>query len=249
MEIYWGITASRSYLRTIPPDEGVMISAGGLWKDSTQAFMRKRTWPWRRWMLDSGGYLMLLRRGDYPWHPDAYLKLVSEMQPTWAASMDYCCEPSLTLATNMSTEDRIRASAEMADYLCPRSDSIFPVLQGLEPEDYALSWQLTEHLRPRIVGIGSVCRRQRTRQIAYLCDCLRAIVPRALMKHGFGVKISALKRHEVRRFFTSIDTNAWEFWARGKKRRRCGITDMAAWTQYSKRLRSLQCLPTQAALW
>lgn len=246
MEVFWGITASRSYVRTIPADRSVMLSAAGMWKPKTRTFIKKRVWPWRRWMLDSGGFTMFRRLGDFPWTPDEYLALVARDRPTLAASMDYPCEPALTQnISGMAVEDRVRATAEMALYLCRRSARIYPVLQGWSIADYELSWRLLEPLKPRFIGIGSLCVRQRDRRIAVLCAELDQILPAELWKHGFGVKLTALRHDVCRDFFTSIDTNAWEFHRRGRAWPGQKMPDVEAWLHYSRRLASLKDLPAQ----
>ena len=250
MEVFWGTCASRSYVRTIPAECSVMMSASGLWKGGGR-WMKKRVWPWKRWMLDSGGYNAFMRWADYPWTPDEYLELVRRDAPTFAASMDYCCEPSVTERLGMSIEDRIRATADMAHYLCPRDGRVFPVIQGWTADDYELSWRLTEPLKPRMLGLGSLCVRQGEKRIAELCQELSYILPREVWKHGFGIKILALRYDPVREFFQSIDTAAWEFRrrARGWKGQRGKPgTDREAWLNYSRKLESLRCLPVQATL-
>lgn len=250
VEVFWGITASRGgYARIIPADRSVMISAAGLWKGDGR-WMQKRVWPWRRWMLDSGGYTMFTQFSDYQFKPDEYLRLVKERKPSYAASMDYPCEPQLTseISGAMTVEERIRAGADMAFYLCRRSDRIFPVLQGWTRDDYELSWRLTEPLRPRMVGVGSLCVRQGTKAIKQLVFELRHMLPIEVWKHGFGVKITALRDPVVRGFFTSVDTNAWEYWGRYQRHKHITVTDRDAWIHYSKRLDSLADLPTQTLL-
>lgn len=226
-----------------------MMSAAGMWKPARRQFMRKRAWPWTRWMLDSGGYTAFMRWADYPWRPDDYLELIRRDRPTFAASMDYCCEPSITeKLVGVSIEDRIRATADVARYLCARDARIFPVLQGWSLDDYELSWQLTKNLRPRMIGIGSVCVRQGEKRIAELCQELQYIIPRGVWKHGFGVKMLALRYDAVREFFQSIDTCAWEFHRRAAKWRGVHQTDREAWVSYSHKLASLNHLPVQATL-
>jgi len=243
VEVFWGITGRGGYIDVVPSEEAVMISAGSLWRGN--GFKKKQRWPWKRWMLDSGGYLCLSRFKEYPWTLDDYLKLIRELKPTFAASMDYCCEPSLSLNTEMSVEDRVRASADMANYLCKKSDCVFPVIQGVEFDDYYLSWKLTESLRPKLVGIGSVCRRQNLGEIAHLCEFLGSIIPEGVMRHGFGVKMLAMKKNECRKFFTSIDTNAWEFWRRAEKWSGRRWTLKESWDIYSSKLRTLCEIPVK----
>ena len=64
----------------------------------------------------------------------------------------------------------------------------------------------------KIVGLGSVCRRQHTDEIAKI---IRSLYDHGINLHAFGVKKSGLKK--IRNFITSSDSMAWSFWARHDK--------------------------------
>lgn len=247
IEIFWGITTSRSYIKTIPSSEAVMMSALGLWNG--HGWRKKRKWIWDRWMLDSGGFMVAMKYGQYPWSPDDYLELVETMKPTLAVSMDYPCEADITPFLLMNTKARIEATAIYANYLCKKSDRIFPVLQGQTIEEYEYSWKLTKSINPKIVGIGSICKRQSSHQINILCRDLFFLLPRHIWIHGFGVKIKALRYSWPRILFNSIDTNAWEFHLRGRKRNKENrIKEPKAWMEYASKCDELKRLPEQEIL-
>lgn len=224
MKIYWGITATRSYTNTIPHNESVIISACGLWNGR---YFRNKKLYWPDWVLDSGGFSALNIWGDYPFTPDDYLYLIEERSPSWAASMDYPCEPDISKGTKLLTEDRIIATVELAKYLIRRDDRIVPVIQGYTIEEYEYCWKLLNNeINVKRVAIGSVCKRQSSSEIATLCWQLSQFIP-DIPVHGFGVKLTALKYPEVWNLFSSIDTNAWEY-----KTRREKLTDSVAFSQY-----------------
>tara|TARA_Y100000310_G_scaffold307646_1_gene349947 strand:+ start:524 stop:1285 length:762 start_codon:yes stop_codon:yes gene_type:complete len=248
MKVYWGITASRSYRNTIPHDQAVMLSACGLWKGRGR-FQKKRL-DWADWFLDSGGFTALNKWGDYPFSPDEYLALVERDNPSWAASMDYPCEPDISRQSQLSNDDRIVATVQLAKYLTKRDNRIIPVIQGYEIDEFAECIRLMRRAAVPLgrVAIGSVCRRQRTKEIARLAWDLRLLLPQSSI-HGFGVKISALHHPAVRACFNSIDTNAWEWWIRGRKMDGLSdLTDKEGFAAYRRRLEDIRAQDRQLAL-
>ena len=99
-----------------------------------------------------------------------------------------------------------------------------PVLQGWRPEDYYLSARWTETVLheagrhwPRLVGVGSVCRRQVHGPAGLLAilDVLHEILPPHVQLHGFGLKTTAiplLRSYGTR--IASVDSQAWDMAAR-----------------------------------
>lgn len=59
------------------------------------------------------------------------------------------------------------------------------------------------------VGLGSVCRRQSSSEIAAI---VTALAGRGIQLHGFGVKITGLRRYG--HLLTSFDSMAWSYAAR-----------------------------------
>src|SRR6185437_11500360 len=68
--------------------------------------------------------------------------------------------------------------------------------------------------RERLVGLGSVCRRQSTDEIAAIVMRLYHL---GLRLHGFGVKTEGLRRYG--RYLASADSMAWSL--RGRYVRGC----------------------------
>ena len=248
MKVYWGITASRSYRRSIPHNEAIMLSAMGLWNGKG---FRQKTLQWQDWALDSGGFVALNKQGDYPFGPDDYLKLIEERKPSWAASMDYPCEPEISRGALQTTAERIDATVDYEAYLCERSDRVVPVIQGYTIEDYTTCIDLMEfHGVPmHRVAIGSLCRRQRLSEIRALAWDLRLRIPKGTQVHGFGVKLSALRHSETWALFDSLDTNAWEFWKRMRVMHGVEkMSDQEAWFGYSSKMKSYIDAPRQLSL-
>ncbi|MGW5197327.1 deazapurine DNA modification protein DpdA family protein [Streptomyces spiralis] len=89
-----------------------------------------------------------------------------------------------------------------------------PVLQGWTLADYERCAQMyadagVDLTAAPVVGLGSVCRRQATEEIARIVDTFHA---RGLNLHGFGVKTDGLGDYGDR--LVSADSMAWSFGAR-----------------------------------
>jgi hypothetical protein len=89
-----------------------------------------------------------------------------------------------------------------------------PVLQGWAVEDYVRHARRYEQEGVSLagearVGVGSVCRRQATRQAA---DIFVTLSSAGLRLHAFGVKLTGLRRFGAS--LESADSMAWSFQAR-----------------------------------
>ena len=88
------------------------------------------------------------------------------------------------------------------------------MVQGWQLADYLACVQLyraagVDLTRERLIGLGSVCRRQSTGQIAVIVAALAAL---GLRLHGFGIKITGL--HLYGHLLASADSMAWSYAAR-----------------------------------
>lgn len=174
-----------------------------------------------RWALDSGGFTELNLFGRWKTTPEEYVKAVRRYDDelgslAWASPQDWMCEPWVVAKTGLSV--RAHQYNTTANYLTLRDLApelpFVPVLQGWELADYhahadayiAAGVDLTS---VPVVGIGSVCRRQATGQIAGIFDSLRE---RGLQMHGFGVKSAGLGMYADS--LKSADSLAWSYGAR-----------------------------------
>jgi len=183
--------------------------------------------------LDSAGFVAMRHYKRYPWTIRQYVETAVSFPWTWWAQMDACCEPEI--AGDRSTVlERVNATARMLE-LCrddrarlldnypefePIASEPMPVLQGWLPDDYRKSIDLADRVLkgkwPRMVGIGSVCRRSLSGPFG-LWRILHAVdtaLPPGVSVHLFGVKGTALK--DIHRFprVVSTDSMAFEFEAR-----------------------------------
>jgi hypothetical protein len=89
-----------------------------------------------------------------------------------------------------------------------------PVIQGQTIEDYLRHIDQfrdagIDLTKERTVGIGSVCRRQSTKEIVPIVE---EMTGRGLRLHGFGMKTLGLQK--VSHLMTSADSMSWSFTAR-----------------------------------
>ena len=188
----------------------------------------------KRWILDSGAFTQILRKGCYTEPVEVYAAEIKrwskEGQLVAAVAQDYMCEPIMLAKTGLTVADHQRLTIERYDDLCACDTGgvpILPVLQGYDPADYAA------HVRAygdRLtygmwVGVGSVCKRNgKPDAIVAVLEAIKAVRP-DLCLHGFGIKRISLADPRVRALLHSADSMAWSFAARYEGR------DRNCWTE------------------
>jgi hypothetical protein len=184
----------------------------------------RRTLPVARgpWALDSGGFTELSMYGAWQTTPKQYITAVRRYrdqigQLAWAAPQDWMCEPFMVAKTGLSVQKH--QTRTVANYLTLRElapDLPFaPVLQGWKVEDYERCADLyaregIDLTQERVVGLGSVCRRQHTASAEALINRLHEHGITEL--HGFGFKVLGLEK--VGHLLASADSLAWSYAAR-----------------------------------
>ncbi len=200
-----------------------------LWRERFPMFVSHRQLARRRslhpatcrWALDSGGFTELSLHGRWITTPDAYVAAVTSYaerlgRPDFAAPMDYMCEPAMIARTGLSVTEHCYRTVQ--NYLDLRELApglpIIPVLQGWHLADYLNCAELYRSAGvdlsalPR-VGLGSVCRRQSTSEIAAIVTILAS---QGIRLHGFGVKTAGLRLYGYH--LASLDSMAWSYNAR-----------------------------------
>jgi len=170
--------------------------------------------------LDSGGFTELAMHGEWRLTPDKYIAEVLLFQREvgrmdWAAPMDWMCEMHMLRKTGLTIEQHQKNT--VANFLALREalgTIVIPVLQGWWPDDYMRCVEMYEQLgvdltTERVVGVGSVCRRQGTTDVAELFHRLAGL---GIKLHGFGVKGSGLG--QFKDSIASADSMAWSSRAR-----------------------------------
>lgn len=205
----------------LPADLPLFVSHRRLVDRTTTGLRRAR----RPYALDSGGFTELSMFGGWRTTPEQYVtaprRYVDRLGPAdFIAPQDWMCEPFMLAKTGRTVHQH--QTLTVTNYvrlrqLAPELN-IMPVVQGWQLRDYLRCLDLyAEHgidltAQPR-VGLGSVCRRQSTTEIA---DIVAALAEQGLRLHGFGVKAGGLLRYG--QHLRSADSLAWSFRARREPR-------------------------------
>ncbi|WP_157249714.1 DUF7221 family queuine tRNA-ribosyltransferase-like protein [Nonomuraea typhae] len=174
-----------------------------------------------RWALDSGGFTELALHGRWITPPTVYAEAVATYAETiggldFAAPQDWMCEPVMLERTGLSVAEHQERT--VANYLLLRQIApglpFIPILQGWHLTDYLSCIDLYASAGVRLadlprVGLGSICRRQSTAEIAFIVAILAG---RGLRLHGFGVKTGGLNQYG--KHLASADSLAWSYAAR-----------------------------------
>lgn len=176
------------------------------------------------WVLDSGGFTELSMHGGWTIDARAYAAEVAQYAdlvgpPDWAAPQDWMVEPAVRAKTGLSVVEH--QARTVGNYLDLRAldAPVIPVLQGWTLGDYLRCVDLyaaagIDLAAEPTVGLGSVCRRQDTDEIAAI---VAALHNEGLALHGFGCKEGALRR--CGGLLASADSLAWS--KGGKERGTC----------------------------
>lgn len=183
------------------------------------------------WALDSGGFSELDLFGRWVTPPKVYVTQLRDWVAQagghllWAAIQDWMCEDKILRKTGKTIRVHQRKTIESWFTLNALAPELpwAPVLQGREPEDYLRHADAYEAAgvdlrRAPIVGVGTMCRRQRIKGAAL--EILRGLRARGYTLHGFGLKITGLKQLALADALTgyptleSADSLAWSTHAR-----------------------------------
>lgn len=177
------------------------------------------------WSLDSGGFSELSLYGRWVTTADQYIAQVRRYRDEigglqWAAPQDAMCEPWMLEKSKAWLGGTVEAHQRWTvDNWATLKDkaadlNFVPVLQGWEKDDYLRHVEMYDDAGIDlttfpVVGLGSVCRRQATNEIAEIVEMLHGL---DLRLHGFGVKTNGLKKYG--HLLASADSFAWSFGGR-----------------------------------
>jgi hypothetical protein len=174
-----------------------------------------------KWALDSGGFSQVAFHGSYTCTATDYARAVRSYRDEigglqWAAIQDWMCEPFVLAKTGLTLQDhRVRTVFSLVHLRMLAPDVLWmPVLQGWHLDDYlrcrdAYSRAGVDLTRERVVGLGSVCRRQHAGEAEAI---IRRLQSEGLRLHGFGFKTLGLQK--VSSALESSDSMAWSLNAR-----------------------------------
>ena len=220
--LYLG-TDDPAWLRQV--DFPLMVSHTRLRRPKAGRLRRARV----PWVLDSGGFTEIARHGRWTITPSEYVDAIGRYRSevgglVWCAPQDWMCEPFMLATTGLTVPEHQHRTIASVLELRTAGTPVIPVLQGYALEDYHRHVTQYEDagldlLSEPVVGLGSVCRRQATTEIAAL---VRSLAP--LRLHGFGVKTSGLVRYG--QHLTSCDSMAWSY--AGRRQRPCPVRGLTS---------------------
>lgn len=166
--------------------------------------------------LDSMGFTAMRLWGGYAVGIDQYADLGACHPWHFWASQDLCCEPEIAadeeevVARIMETGWRYDALCDAADERCaPRP---MKVLQGWSWHHYVICAEALEvREADGLIGIGSICRRQRSGPdgVLAIIDRLDKELPPNVLYHLFGVTSRVLEELASHPRVASMDSQAW----------------------------------------
>ena len=171
--------------------------------------------------MDSGAFSQISRYGKWTVSPRQYATEARFYADTiggmlWAATQDWMCEPEQIRKTGKTLRQHQRLTVQSYLDLMAIDPSFpwLPTLQGYELSDYMRCVDMyfdagVDLCSIPTVGLGSVCRRQATREIA---EVVTALADLGLRLHGFGIKKQGIERVGDR--LVSSDSMAWSIQAR-----------------------------------
>lgn len=178
------------------------------------------------WALDSAGFTAL-HTGGYPVTVEEYAVEVRRWADgighlAWAACMDYMCEPSVLAKTGLTV--RRHQEITLENFLALRAligPLAAPVLQGWLPGEHEHHVAMYEAAgvdlgAEKIIGVGSICRRNADDDIARI---VRPLAAHGLRLHAFGVRTRAF--FMLADDLASADSMAWSAQGRRKQLASC----------------------------
>jgi hypothetical protein len=227
-------------------DVCLFVSANRL-DDRTSRFPEARC----RYSIDSGGFTHIAQYGRWVYGPRTYVgrlrRWIDQLgEPDWCAPQDWMCEPVMLAKTGKTVREHQKlTTANLIELRTLAPDIGFiPVLQGWSADDYLRHAEdygragIDLAAEP-VVGVGSVCRRQKTAEVEGLMRTLRGM---GISPHGFGFKIEGLRR--CADVLESADSMAWSMTARrGKPLPYCRHPNCANCPLYARKWYEEKILP------
>lgn len=196
--------------------------------------------------------------GVFPWTCAQYVEFANCSGASWYSQPDLCCEPAVA-SNDAEIDFRIRATATLLEgvlrqifaWQCELAKDCssnvvanllrppVPVLQGWTVDHYLRSLELLNEVwsrwqpwiaAPRLIGLGSVCRRDLHHPKHGLFAVLAGLegrLPEGARLHLFGVKGAALSQVKMYPWIASADSMAYDFGARVKAREACVSNTLA----------------------
>lgn len=170
------------------------------------------------WVMDSGGFTMISKHGQYIISNKEYLRCIGLQNPTMAFCQDWMCEASILKKTGLTIKEHQKRTTRSFLDLHSKNSSVMPVLQGWELDDYCR--HVDQYVRMGVeisylFGLGTVCSRNGSPKIIKkIVNGIKKRFP-SIKLHGFGVKSTSLVL--CKNLLYSADSMAWSFSGRRDK--------------------------------
>jgi len=181
--------------------------------------------------------------GIYPWTLEEYLEFAVMSGASWFSQPDLCCEQEVAknreevdyrinatatlleglLRTVYAWQNELAREGTSLDVIADMVRPCVPVIQGRTIDDYRISMELMLEVwsrwepwlaPPKLIGIGSMCRRDLLdpeQGLLAILEGVKDFVPKGSKLHVFGAKGTALPHLAQMEFVQGSDSMAWDF--------------------------------------
>jgi len=219
---YIALDGSRGFPNYNFKNRNLLVSAGSLWSNERNKFIHRTIPICKHFFLDSGGFSLLNKYGEYPFTINEYIKLVLHYNPDHVAIMDYPCEPSINRNRIKTNKERIEKTLDNTikairmEWMCELTQFV-PVIQGYTLDEYKYCidrmLELDIFQDHDYVAVGTMCRRMGNNELRRLIFGITNYVwstqPNTKF-HFFGLKLTALRDFICAERIYSCDSMAWD---------------------------------------
>ena len=160
-------------------------------------------------MLDSGGFSLINKEGEYPYSFDEYIEFANKWKFDYVATMDYPCDARVHVSKiQLTHKERILRTVENTAYLIDKIPNLLPVIQGYTIDEYAECIDLMRDagVLKDYCAIGSLCLRRSVKDIVNTVNAIHRLIPNVKF-HCFGLKLTSVFRMGT--YLRSFDSAVW----------------------------------------
>lgn len=174
-----------------------------------------------RFAIDSGAFSEISSKGEWSITPKEYTKEIRRYinnmgWPDFVAPQDWMCEPHIVRKTGLSVKKHQELTVNNYINLKNIAPEIpwIPVIQGYSLSEYISCIDMYNNSgidlsKERLVGLGSVCRRQNTQEGTNIIEHIHKL---DINIHAFGFKTTGL--YYGKKYLKSSDSMSWSIDAR-----------------------------------
>lgn len=220
IQFYATVSAGREKPQWMPQDVAYLCPASSWYRTG---FKKPRLPDLAEVGADCGGFVATKIWGTYRYTPEQYIGWLNTFNPSWAATMDFCCEDEITSGNRGIVRKRQYLTFGMAlnfwRFHRQASWAWVPTVQGWHVEDYIRHARqmktLIEDMAARYskkaswrVGIGTLCNRASADMVKQVVLAVADELP-GIPLHLWGVKLNVLRSNYELPGVVSVDSAAW----------------------------------------